>query len=256
MNRNDYSALLAEYRECARKMMFSTTTIDAFAEAATPKQLTNVVEILRIELDTRAENRKVRMLRKAGFPILKSLEDFDFSNIQYKDGYDTEELCSLSFIEQAENLVFFGPSGRGKSHLATALGTAACNKGMEVRFYTASDLVYALSKAHREDTLDKLYSSIEKASLIIIDEFGYIPFDVEGARLLYQVISKSYEVRSLVFTSNIEFSHWGSILADDSLAAAVIERIVHHGRLVIFGGTSKRMDNALMMGKGGNIAGC
>jgi len=204
MNRNEYSVLLAEYRECARKMMFSNTTIDTFAETATPKQVSSVLDILSIELKTRAENRRIRLLRRAGFPTPKSLEDFDFSGLRYQDGYSTEELCSLSFIERVENLVLYGPSGRGKSHLATALGITACNKGMEVRFFTASDLVYALSKAHKENTLEKLYASIERASMVVIDEFGYIPFDVEGARLLFQVISKSYEARSLVFTTNIE----------------------------------------------------
>jgi DNA replication protein DnaC len=255
MNRNKYATLLAEYRDRAHKMMFSKTTVDSFAEKATFRQLAGVVDILRIELDTRAENKRLRLQHKAGFPTLKSLQSFDFLGLQYQDGYGTDELCSLEFIEKAENLVLYGPSGRGKSHLAIALGITACNKGYEVRFFTASDLVYALSKAHKDNTLDKLYAGLERADMIILDEFGYIPFDADGARLLFQVISKSYETRSLVFTTNIEFSHWGTILADDKLAAAVIDRIVHHGRLVVFKGPNRRMENALMMGKkGGDLS--
>lgn len=251
MNRNEYASTLSQFRDCAHKMMFSNSTIDDIAERATPKQITSILEMLAIELGTRAENRRLRLLKRASFPTPKSLTDFDFTGLQYQNGYNTEELCSLDFIECAENLVLFGPSGRGKTHLATALGIAACNAGHCVRFFTASDLVYALSKAHSDESIEKVFASLEKASLIILDEFGYIPFDVEGARLLFQVISKSYERRSIIFTTNIEFSHWGTILADDKLAAAMIDRIVHHGRLIIFKGQNRRMENALMMGKGG-----
>jgi DNA replication protein DnaC len=232
-------------------MMFSNSTIDAYSAEATPKQIASVLRMLDIELATRTENKKAKLLRRAAFPALKSLDDFDFSGLQYQEGFNSQQLVSLDFIDNAENLVLFGPSGRGKTHLATALGIAACNSGRPVRYYTAADLVYTLAKAHRESTLEKIYAQIEKVSCLILDEFGYIPFDVEGARLLFQIISKSYEKRSLIFTTNIEFGHWGSILADDKLAAATIDRVVHHGRLIVFKGANHRMENALMMGKGG-----
>jgi DNA replication protein DnaC len=254
MNRNEYQTLLAEYRDFSHKMMFSNTTIDTFAEDATPKQVESVVRMLDIELATRAANRRLRLLRKAAFPVPKSLEDFDFTGVQFQDSYDKNQLVSLEFINNKENLVLYGPTGRGKTHLATALGIHACNCGFEVRFFSASDLVYLLAKAHREGTLEKLYSALDRADALILDEFGYIPFDVEGARLLFQVISKSYENHTLIFTTNIEFSHWGTILADDKLAAATIDRIVHHGRLIICKGENHRMENALMMGKGGGRA--
>jgi DNA replication protein DnaC len=253
MNRNEYASVLGQFRDYAHQMMFSNSTIDDISERATPKQVTSILEMLATELDTRAKNRRMRLLKRASFPTPKSLDDFDFGGVQYQDGYSTEDLCSLDFIECAENLVLYGPSGRGKTHLATALGIAACNSGKRVRFFTASDLVYTLSKAHREGTIEKVFATLEKTDLIILDEFGYIPFDVEGARLLFQVISKSYETRSVVFTTNIEFSHWGTILADDKLAAAMIDRIVHHGRLILLKGQNRRMENALMMGKGGGL---
>lgn len=251
MNAAQYQLVLADYRQSAKNLMFSNSTIDTFADDATPKQIASVLKMLHIELSTRAENKRARLFKQAAFPSPKSLADFDFTGIQYQDGYSTEELITLRFIENRENLVLYGPSGRGKSHLAVALGIAACNAGHPVLFYTAADLVFALSKASREGTLDRLYAHLAKARMMILDEFGYIPFDAEGARLLFQVISKSYETKSLVFTTNIEFSHWGTILADDKLAAATIDRIVHHGRLIVFTGANHRMENALMMGKGG-----
>ena len=121
--------------------------------------------------------------------------------------------------------------------------------GKAVRFYTAAELALSLAKAKREHRLEAVMKDIDRNDLVILDEFGYVPIDVESARLLFQVVSSCYERRSMIFTTNIEFSKWGTILGDDKLAAAMIDRIVHHGRLIEFGGSSHRMDAALMLGK-------
>jgi len=247
MNTSEYQQLLSDFRESAHKMMFSNTTIDTFSSGSTVRQINAVMRILSMELATRTENKRKRLMRQAAFPAIKSIDNFDFSGVDFQGGYTKEDLASLSFLDKAENLVLYGPSGRGKTHLAVALGILAANDGRPVRFYTAADLVYALSIAHREGTLERIYTQIERANLIILDEFGYIPFDPEGSRLLFQVISKCYETRSLVFTTNIEFSRWGTVLGDDKLAAATIDRVVHHGRLITFTGPNRRMEKALMM---------
>lgn len=155
----------------------------------------------------------------------------------------------LSFVDAAQDFVFYGQTGRGKTHLATAIGLACMNLGMETRFCTAAELVLELTKANREHKLEQLLRDISKARLLIIDELGYVPLDREGARLLLQVISDRYEKRSLVITTNIEFSKWGVVFGDDKMASALIDRIMHHGRLVESGGASKRMEHALMLGK-------
>lgn len=165
------------------------------------------------------------------------------------DGYARDELLSLDFVGRAQDLVFYGKTGRGKTHLATALGMSAIDRGMNVRFLPTAELVLQLGRAKREGTLETMLKDIAKADLIILDEFGYVPFDVDGARLLYQVIAGSYERRSIIFTTNIEFSEWGTIFADDKLAASIIDRIVHHGRLIEFTGQSHRISQALMFGK-------
>ena len=181
----------------------------------------------------------------------KSLEGFDWSNVRFPDGWTLGEMRSLSFVDAAEDLVFFGKTGRGKSHASIGLGMAAVAAGTPVRFYQTAQLVLSLGKAKRDGTLDRVLADVAKARLVILDEFGYVPFDVDGARLLYQVISDSYERRSIVFTTNVEFSRWGTVFADDKLAAAIVDRVVHHGRLVEFGGPSHRLENSLMLGKGG-----
>lgn len=120
---------------------------------------------------------------------------------------------------------------------------------MEARFYTAAELVLALGRAKARGDLDAFLRDLAKARMLIIDELGYVPLDIDGARLLFQVMSECYERRSMVITTNIEFSKWGTVFGDDKMAAAIIDRIVHHGRLVEFNGSSHRMDAALMLGK-------
>ena len=173
-------------------------------------------------------------------------------NVRFPEGWGRDEMLSPGFVGRAEDLVFHGPTGRGKTHVATALGIEATRQGIPVRFFQTAALVLQLGKAKREGTLDRVIADIGKASLVVLDEFGYVPFDVDGARLLYQVISDSYERRSIVFTTNVEFSRWGTVFADDKLAAAIVDRVVHHGRLVEFEGPSHRLEESLMLGKSGS----
>ena len=143
------------------------------------------------------------------------------------------------------NLVLYGPVGTGKTHLAVALGRLACMRDTG-RFFTMTGLLMRLRRAKREDRLDAELRQIAKARLLIIDEFGYMPIDEEGSRFLFQVISDSYETRSVIYTTNIEFSGWGRVLGDKNMAAALIDRTVHHGRLIRFEGCSYRSEHALM----------
>lgn len=237
-------------RALARSMYFSNEVIDAFAESATPGQAKAVCDMIAHEAEVRERRKRGRLFRKAKFPAPKSFEGYDFSQVSFPDGYTADDLMSLSFVDAAQDFVFHGQTGRGKTHLATAVGTACVAKGVEVRFFTAAELVRALSRANAEGRLDAFLKDVARCRLLILDELGYVPLDVEGARLLFQVMSDCYERRSMVITTNIEFSKWGTVFGDDKLAAAVIDRVVHHGRLVEFGGASRRMDAALMLGKG------
>ena len=232
----------------AKKMYFSNETIESFLDDANAASVRSVCALIEHELEVRERNKRQRLFRKAAFPQIKSFTDYDFSQVVFPQDYTKEDLMSLKFVDAAQDFVFYGQTGRGKTHLAIAVGAACVQKGKMVRFFTAADLVLALTKANRSHTLETLLKDIAKADLLIFDEFGYVPLDIEGARLLFQVISSCYENRSLLITTNIEFSKWGTIFGDDKLAAATIDRIVHHGRLVEFNGTSKRMDKALMLG--------
>lgn len=242
-------ALRDDLRGAARSLFISNDTVDAFLAEATVGQIQATTRMLRSEIAHRDVAKRERMLRQARFPVPKSFEGFEWQNVGFPDGWGKEDMCSLAFADRAEDLVFFGKTGRGKTHAATALGMKAVGEGRPVRFYQTAQLVLTLGKAKREGTLDKVLQDVQKAQIVILDEFGYVPFDVDGARLLYQVITQCYEVRSVIFTTNIEFSRWGTVFADDKLAAAIVDRVVHHGRLVEFKGPSHRLEESLMLGK-------
>lgn len=224
--------LESEFSALARTMYFSRSTIASFAKEATRGQLVAVCDLIRDENATWEENKKARLLRQARFPSLKSFSDFDFSEVSMPDGYTVDDMRSLGFIESAQGFVFYGGCGRGKTHLSIALGILATERGYKVRYFETSSL-----------------KDVAKADLLIVDEYGYIPIDIEGARLLYQVMSATYEARSMIVTTNIEFGKWGTVLGDAHLATATVDRIMHHGRLVEFGGQSRRFEEALMMGR-------
>jgi len=238
-----------EMRALARSVFISRETIDEFLSASTPEQVAAVTTMLRNEQALRARRKKERLYRKAKFPALKSFEGYDFSQVAFPDGYGEQEMKGLEFVGLAQDFVFHGQTGRGKTHLAIAIGAACVERGMEVRFFTAAELVLALERAKSKGDLRSFLLDLAKAQVIILDELGYVPLDIEGARLLFQVMSDCYEKRTMIITTNIEFSKWGTVFGDDKMASAIIDRIVHHGRLIEFNGGSHRMEAALMLGK-------
>ena len=226
------------FRSLAKRMFFSNETVEAFLSGSSAAQVRSAADLIGREMEVRERNKRERLYRKAAFPQVKSFE-----------GYGPGDLMSLAFVDSAQDFVFHGQTGRGKTHLAIAVGNACVRAGRTVRFFSTAQLVLMLTRASREHALEAVLKDIAKADLVILDEFGYVPLDVEGARLLFQVMSSCYEKRSVIVTTNIEFSKWGTVLGDDKLAAATIDRLVHHGRLVEFNGPSRRMDAALMLGK-------
>lgn len=182
-----------EFSSRARSLFISKATISWFLETATPGQLAACSSMLARELESRERSKRARLLRQARFPVPKAVEGFDWSHVRFPDGWGREEMLSLDFVGRAEDLVFHGPTGRGKTHVATALGIEATRRGIPVRFFQTATLVLQLGKAKREGALDRLLADVGRAGLVVLDEFGYVPFDVDGTRLLCQVISDSYE---------------------------------------------------------------
>ena len=244
-------AAQAAFRGAARALFVSGDTIGAFLASATPGQVAACAAMPGSGIARRDRAKRARLLRQARFPVPKSVGGLDRPDVAFPDGWGRDEVLSLAFVRDAGDLVFYGRTGRGKARMATALGIAATSAGCPVRFWQAAQPVPRLGEAKREGTLDRLLADVAKARLLVLDEFGYVPFDVDGARLLYQVISDSCERRSVIFTTNVEFSRWGAVFADGKLAAAIVDRVVRHGRLVEFGGPSHRLEEPLMLGKSG-----
>ncbi len=202
--------------------------------------------LLSKELELREAAKVQRLIKKARFFQEKSLATFQWHDqIHFPPQLDLKELKKLNFIRLKENLILTGSPGTGKSHLGIGIGYEACKLGLEVRFYRVSDLVTNLEKAWKEDKLTSFKGKFRNADLIILDEMGYVPFNTEGAELFFQLISDWYEQKSLIITSNLEFSQWNRIFGDSRLTAALVDRVIHHAHILNFTGDSFRITHAL-----------
>jgi DNA replication protein DnaC len=199
--------------------------------------------VLGAENDARGERQRATLLKLATLPTVKTLEQYDFSFAAGAPRAQIQELASLTFIERAENVVLLGPSGVGKSHLAIALAYRAVMTGIKTRFITAADLMLQLATARAQGRLKEYFNrAVIGPRLFIVDELGYLPFGREEANLLFNVVAKRYERASMVLTSNLPFAQWGSALADDqTLTAALLDRLLHHAHIVQISGESYRL---------------
>lgn len=203
-----------------------------------------LAQLLKLEIEHRDITRKNRNLRAAGFDVIKTFENYEFNDIQIPSSIEIEALKKADFVEKMENLILYGPVGTGKTHMATAIGVAACLAGKKVRFFRTASLVNHLGEAKAKGELKRFLKQIEKTDLLICDEWGYVPFEKEGSQLLFQVISECYEKRSVIITTNLEFSKWNGIFYDEKLTSAIIDRLVHHSYLLVFQGQSYRLTHS------------
>lgn len=227
-------------------VLLSSVTYGKAAQEATDGQFEFLCSLLQSEYDPRVANKIAKLRRQAGFPFAKDFRDFSWEGIEFPADFSREEMPTCGFVDRKENVVLYGGSGNGKTHTAVALGLIACGQGKRVAFKETSKLILELNAAHQEGRLKQKLDALEKCDLIILDEWGYLPCDPDGAKLLFRVISLCYEKISLLFTTNIDFSRWGAIFSDSDMARAMLDRVIHHGRLVTYDRESHRLRNSLM----------
>jgi len=204
-------------------------------------KLSFLQELVALEVDRRHENGVRARIAAAHFPVVKTIESFDFSLQAQLPKGKLLELLDGRFVSNNINPILVGPTGVGKTHILTAIGLAACTAGYRVLFTTAAELCMNLISAKREDRLKQRLTQYERYQLLLIDELGYVPFEREATDLLYQVIAQRYERASVAVTTNLAFTDWTQVFPDPMTASVVVDRLVHHSMIFQFTGESHRL---------------
>ena len=231
------------------KLRHIRDTLDDINEVALeeePSYLDFLAYIVQEEVAGRETTQRQRRLKAASFPAWHTLDDFDFSYQTSVSQQTIRDLATLEFITKRENLIFLGPPGVGKSHLGIALGIEAVNAGYHVLFTTMDDLTTKMYASLADGSLSQYMRALLRNDLIILDEVGYLTLDKTASDHLFQLISRAYENVSLIVTSNLNFSEWGTLFTSPGTVAALLDRLLHHAHVITLRGDSYRIRNRLV----------
>jgi DNA replication protein DnaC len=215
------------------------------AAATNQNYLQFLLRLTETELATRAANAVTTRIKNAEFPVLKDFDTYDFSVMPQLSKPKILELARCEWVEHKYNCCLVGSHGTGKTHVAVALGQAACRAGLRVRFFTAAELVSQLEKAQKQYTLDRFLGQLERAHLLICDELGYVSLSRGGVELLFRVFGDRYERASMLITSNLPFSDWNQIFQGERMTAALLDRLTHHCHIFEMNGESYRFRESM-----------
>lgn len=245
---NNYNKLLNNLETL--KMNKIKENIDTYIELINTKQKDIVdafYELTKLEIDIMAEKRMQHSIQFAGFPYYKTFDDFDFTFQPSINKQQILDFKNLRFIEKSENILFVGSPGVGKTHLATSIGIENAKNNHSTYFINCNDLIQTLKKSYLQNRLNDKLKTLSKYKLLIIDEVGYLPIDLESANMLFQLINKRYEKGSTIITTNKPFAEWGELFGDSMIANAILDRLLHHSHIINISGNSYRLKDKIKL---------
>lgn len=235
-----------EMMRLCRNLRLGTNILSQYQSIPFDNPTSFVLSLLRSMDLARANERVSRLIQQAHFECVKTLDNFSFENLELPKGFPKSWFTECEFVKEKQNLILLGNPGTGKTHLATALGVKACELGKRTVFWRTSKLIEQLCAIYSDGQMPKFMNQIEKIDLLILDEWGYIPTNTLGTRLLFEVINACYEKKSVVITTNLPLAEWNRLFSDERLLNALMDRIVHHGLILKHTGESYRLTHALM----------
>ena len=247
MKTDTKSTVLLKHHLKALKLPTVLAECDKVAQRCAAENVDHLgflLQVVELELIERERKAAERRLKAARFPAPKTLDEFDFAARPSVPKPLLLDLARGDYLTKRENILFVGPSGTGKTHLATALGMAACAQGKRVRFWRVTELITTLREADQDRQLLRLRHQLARLDLLILDELGYVPASKAGAELLFDVIATAYERSSVVLTTNLGFEHWTEVLGNERLTGAALDRLTHRATIVETTGESYRLQDA------------
>jgi DNA replication protein DnaC len=235
---DDYKESIAA---CCKQLRLSVNLADNAMTVQGESNQEYLYRLLSREVECRKNARISKLISSAGFPMQHSFTSFNPNEVQFPADVTLESLKALKFYHAGNNLVMYGSTGTGKTMLSICIGMAACQKGIPVKFFRTASLINQLSEAQERGTLCTLHKKLDRADIIILDEFGYVPYNRTGSQLLFDYMSEIHEKKVIILNTNLEFSRWVNVLYDEQMTAALVGRLMHHCHLILFPGENNRL---------------
>ena len=230
-----------EIISCCKKLKLSSSLAARAASIEGDSHQEYLCRLLTSEIECREKSRTSKLLAAAGFPIRYTFKQFRADEVQFPSDVTLDCLKSLAFIGENKNIIMYGGTGTGKTMLSICIGIEACQKGLPVRFYRTAALVNHLSESKSRGELSGFIKKLNKASVIVLDEFGYVPYDRTGAQLLFDYLSEIHGQKVIILNTNLEFSRWVNVLYSEQMTAALVGRLTHRCYLLLFPGENYRL---------------
>ncbi len=226
---------------CCKQLKLSTNLAERAMSQEGGTNQEYLYNLLSNEIVYRKERRIAKLLNTAGFPKMYDREQFRTDEIDFPSSVSLDSLLDLEFYHKGKNIILYGSTGTGKTMLSTLIGIAACNADIPVKFYRTAGLINLFSESKAKGNLAALKKKLNSAQILILDEFGYVPYDRTGAQLLFDYLSEIHEQKSVILNTNLEFSQWVNVLYDERMTTALIGRLTHHVELILFPGGNNRL---------------